>query len=306
MTNGKIKSLVLIACLTVAYANFASAQTTAKAQEKQQQTPEKDFDFLKLVRESFANQMRANWRMSSEYTYKWRATVERGKGKTETWLWEAYFPSRLKRRGGTNSVSVLLAKNGVAAAPDKIEKERREISEKLERADAEPNEKSRSLEDLREKGITLVWLWSNVSVGMHIFLGRCQFDSPSRETVDGRATIKLRFERCDTTGAPESYAYLSNVAGEIWLDETDKMPVRFEAYAKAALETAAAKNPIKSPAVVFVQKKVAEGFWFPSLIEVVGIGNETVFQQLKANRRIELFDYKQSQTEIKEAAISPQ
>lgn len=298
MRDGKIKSVVLNVCLTLVCASFAFSQTT------KQQTPESDLDVPKLVRESFANQMRSNWRMSFEYTYKWLTTIENGKGKIETSLRESYFPSRVKRQGRTNSLSVLLAKNGAPVAPAKIEKERREISEKLEKAAAEPDDKSKSFEEVREKGITYDWLWNNVSVGMNIFLGRCRFDSPSREIVDGRAAVKLRFQTCSASGAPESYAYLLNIRGEIWIDEADKMTVRFEAYAKNP--TLAAANQSESPAIVFTQKKVAEGFWFPTLISIYGAGNETVFPNLKTNRRMEFFDYKQSQTEVREVKVGAQ
>lgn len=299
MSGSKIKFIVSGVFLTLAFANiavFSQAMATAN-----QTSGDGDLNVLKLVRESFANQLRANWRMSSEYSYKYLMTVK-SKSKTETWLRESYFPARLKRGKRTNSVSVLLAKNGVPAAAEKIEKERREAAEKLEKADNESEEKSRPLEDLREKGTSLEWTWNDVSVGMHIFLGRCRFDSPRREFSAGRDAITLHFQSCTIAQAPENYAYLANIEGKLWLDAADKMPVRLEAYAKPA--TAATASVNNSPVIVFTQKKVAENLWLPASIVITGIGNEAVFPKLKVDRALEFSDYRKSQTEIKEVKIA--
>lgn len=286
-------SLALIWCAFAA--NVAAQENGDAAAKKQAET----FEF---VRESYQNLLRTNFRLMYEYTYKRRASNTNRKGKTDTWLSENYFPSRIKKKGRTQGVSVLLEKDGVPIAPEKIEKEREELAEKLDKAANQDDEKSRALEDWREKGSAFGWTWQNVRVDLAMFLSLCPLREPQPETLDGRATVRLTFAACDLSRLSKDYEdlealdYFRRIRGYVWFDRTDKMPIKLEARALNAA-------PNSKPALVFQMQKVREGFWLPELINIEGIGNEAVYKDLKFNRRMEFFDYVQSQTEITDYKI---
>lgn len=289
----KVKRIaVCLIFALVCACSTAAAQTTFDLQT--------DADVAKFVAESYKNQLRANWQMMHEYTYKNRYSVTYRKGKTVSWLTEQFFPSRFKRGGGTRGVFVTLEKNGVPLAPEKIEKERREVAEELEEADSESEAKSGSSEEEREKGSAMQWKWVGVNASPYQYLYRCRFTAPKREIVDGRQAIALDFDDCKAGEGASFIRYMPNLRGRAWFDEADKMPIRFEIFAK---NKTPANSVATKPAILIVQKKVREGFWFLNLIEVEGIGNEAVFPDTKVNWKMEFSDFALSQTEIKDYKI---
>jgi hypothetical protein len=262
-----------------------------------------EVDVSKWVAESLLKTRQMNVRMISDYTYKMRRTVTKSGGKTESMLFESYFPSRLNNKDTTNSVVIRLEENGVPLPEKKIEKQRREAGEKLEKMGNAPDRKTTSLEEKREKGVSLDWT-HNVSVGLSSFLRNCQFQTPGREIMDGRETISLNFNRCDPTDLPANKSYLANLQGKVWFDALDKVPVRLEAWKKNLPQPA--PGATSELLILFTQKRITEAVWFPSLIRTAGIGNEAVFTNLKFNWQIEFFDYKLSETEIKDVRIGSQ
>lgn len=257
-----------------------------------------------LVRDSYANQLRANWRMNFEYTYKRQASLTDRKGKTETWLYETFYPERYRRRGNTQSVSVLLEKDGVPLAAEKIDRLRREAAEKLGSAANQSAEKSVSLEEARKQGMPFDWTWHDASIGAHVFLRRCQFDSPQRELIDGRETVSLNFSNCNAANLGDSFAYLANVQGKIRFDLTDRMPIRLEAYSKTSSPGGLNAAPPKA-VITIEQTKVAEGLWLLSSITVNAIGQKLIFPKTQVNWQMKFFDYKLGVTEIEDIKINP-
>jgi hypothetical protein len=150
--------------------------------------------------------------------------------------------------------------------------------------------------------LALDWTY-NVAVGLSTFLEVCEFNTPLREILDGRETISLAFDKCDISKLPETKFYLSNIQGKVWFDATDKVPVRLEAWQKISSSPAATQVSPKV-LILFAQKRISEGVWFPALIRVEGVGNEAVFPGLRINWQIEFFDYRLPETEIKDIRVN--
>lgn len=260
------------------------------------------FDISAFIQESILKTKRTNFRLISDYTYKMRRTVNSPNGKTTTTLFESYFPSRLNKQRENRGIIIVLEENGAALSAKKIEKQRREAGKKLEKAGNAPDEKSTLLEAKRANGLPLDWTY-NVAVGLNTFLEGCKFTAPLREKVDRRETISLTFGECSAGGLPETKSYLANIQGKVWFDATDKIPIRLESWLKASHSTNDARVSPKTT-ILFTQQRVADGVWFPAAIRVQGIGNETVFPTLKLNWRIEFFDYKLPETDIKDVRIN--
>jgi hypothetical protein len=256
-----------------------------------------DPDISKFVAESLLKTNQAHFRLVSDYTYKMRRTVTRQNGETSSTLFESYFPPRLNNKGRTGGVIVTLEENGKVLSAKEIEKQRREAAEKLQKIAEASEQKSTSLEEKRDKGVPLDWMYNNVSVGLSSFLQVCEFHTPLREVIGGRETIILSFDRCDASKLSADKSYMVRLQGKVWFDALEKIPVRLEAWQRASLSL-----PPKT-LILFTQKRIAEAAWFPSLVRVEGIGNEAVFPGLKINWQLEFFDYKLPQTEIKDVKI---
>jgi hypothetical protein len=258
--------------------------------------PAIDLDVSKWIAESLLKTNQTNLRLISDYSYKMRRTNTKRDGKINISLSEAYFPSRLKNKSETKGVIIQLEENGVALPEKKIEKQRREAAEKLEEMSNASEQKTSALEEKREKGVSLDWT-NQVAVGLSSFLRVCQFHTPRKQIVDGRETLILNFNRCDSGKLPENKSYLANLQGRVWFDVSDKAPIRLEAWEKT-LTAAPPKVPL-----LFAQQRVAESTWLPALIRVEGVGNEILLSNLKINWQIEFFDYKLAQIEIKDVVI---
>lgn len=277
-------ALILICLFSSGFAQTGSSLQTV------------DLDISKWLAESLLKNNQAHFRVISDYTYKLRRTITKQNGEKSSTLFELYFPSRFNNKGGTRSVTITLEENGIALPAKKIEKQRREAAEKLEKIANASNVKSASLEERREKGVPLDWSF-NVSVGLASFLQVCEFHMPLREIVDGQETISLSFDKCDGGKLAVDKSYMANIEGKIWFDALEKVPVRLEAWQKT--------SPSMTPKtlILFTQKRIAEAVWFPDLIRVEGTGNEAVFPNLKINWQYEFFDFKLPQTEIKDVKI---
>lgn len=276
--------LILICLFSTAFAQTANSSQTV------------ELDIPKWLAESVLKTNQAHFRLVSDYTYKMRRTVTNQNRKTSATLLESYFPSRLDNKSGRGGVIITLEENGVALSVKKIEKQRREAAKKLEKIANSSEHKGTPLEEMREKGVPLDWTFT-VSIGLSSFLQVCEFQTPLRETVDGRETIVLSFDRCDTSKLPANKSFMANLHGKIWFDRLEKVPVRLEAW--QGHSTA----PEQKVLILFTQKRIADAIWFPDLIRVEGVGNEAVFPDLKINWQFEFFDYKLPQTEIKDVKI---
>lgn len=266
------------------------------------QTKAVDSDVSGFIQESVLKINRTNFRLISDYEYKMRRTINSRDGKTTSTLFESYFPSRLKKQGANGGVIIVLEENGVAIPAKKIEKQRREAGKNLEKAGNASDEKSTLLENKREMGLPLEWTYA-VAVGLTAFLEVCEFNRPRREIIDGRETISLNFDECKIGKLPVNKSYMANLQGVVLFDALDKAPIRLEAWRKSSSTNDAQGAP--KVLLLFEQKRVAEGVWFPALIRVEGIGNEIVFPNLKTNWQTEFFDYKLPETEIKDVKINP-
>ena len=261
-----------------------------------------NFDVSAFTKESILKINQTNFLLISDYTYKMRRTVNSPDKKTTSTLFESYFPARLSKQKENRGIIIVLEENGIALSAKKVEKQRREAGKKLQKAESAPDEKSSLLEAKRAKGLPLDWTY-NVAVGLNAFLEFCKLNTPLRETVDGRATVSLNFNDCNSEGLPEAKSYLKNIQGKVWFDAADKIPIRLEAWRKTSL-TADTTQILPKNSILFSQQRVTDGVWFPAVISVEGIGNEAVFPNLKINWRIEFFDYKLPETEIKDVRIN--
>jgi len=258
-----------------------------------------DFDVRTFLETSVKRVKQLNFVMMSDYTYKFRRSSIDQKGKQTSRLFELYFPSRIKKRGGSRGVSVQLEENGVPFTPAKIEKLRAEAAKELEKQVAAPDKDSSLLEAERERGLDLTWKYE-VGVNMTSVLVRCKFAAPSPGKRDGREAIVLDLRDCGSVNSDDSLAYVSSLRGQVWFDTSDKVPGRLDAWSSSAQAGGAVPKPI----VHFKQKRVADGLWLPEVVIVEGIGNESIFPKLKLNWRMEFFDYKLSETEVKAAKVN--
>lgn len=307
-----LKNSLSLFCLFILISSFS---ISARAQNI-------EINISKLLAEA-KQKSDENWRRMllnyPNYTFKfrkiWREADKNGKTSEKSELYEIFPPPKCPHKKCRN-VTILLAKNGVALPPQKIERQRRKAGEKLE--ELENDKKAQEYQSKRQNDWLRFAFWHRhglsgqntltLKIDGQELLEKCEFFSPEIEQINGRKAISLRFRpRADAVFTPET-SYAPNSEGKIWIDAADKVFIRLAMWQKAAATASFEKQKsdylLETAAAVYDSTRTKEGIWFFRLGQFRGVKNPALFAEMKSDFSIENFDHQFFATEIKAVEIN--
>jgi hypothetical protein len=145
----------------------------------------------------------------------------------------------------------------------------------------------------------------HISINPADFFRLCELSSPSLKQVDNRDIVVLKFRPRNNVKLPYPKAYIAKLTGEVWVDATDNALVRIEGWPSPEYleESKPHHTQAKEPVLVFEQKRMKDGNWFPVLIRMNSEGDENLFNGLNWDVEFEFTDYKKFNTEIGDVKV---
>lgn len=146
-----------------------------------------------------------------------------------------------------------------------------------------------------------------VSINISAMFRACEFFSPRVEKINGRETLVLNFRRRAGISLPTNQSYISKLIGTVWIDQTDKIVARLEAWpaAQAAFDLLQSTAPRDHAALIYQQQRQANGMWFPSMIRMNAGGREELFNGLNWDVVFEFSNYQHFDTSADNLIINP-
>lgn len=307
-----LRSLCLMILLLAVPLEFAHSH---RAQERQAD----DTDLRALINESI-RKSHQNWEaMSSQYSaysFKWRRIVREknvsGKLSEESKLYEVYAPTAGCWAKKCKREMVLLEEDGKPVAPERIEKERLKVGEKLEKVERENQEPARLQANAPGNRN-----WMRFVVRYNYFTGtdtylldgqeileKCDFTLAKRERVAGRELIALDFRPRAGATFSKSTAYMPQVEGRIWIDAVDRVFVRLAAWPLGTkFEDDASDHLLENAALAYDLVRTKEGLWFFRLGRINGMQYPKLFPRVKKDFLIEQFDYTHFKVEVEKGQV---
>ena len=238
-----------------------------------------------------------------DYTYQLKKTRrilnEQGKITEElTQEFEAYPVS------GEHAL-IQLTHNGKPLADWQIDSDRRRAGERLlqyereKAAQAENKEKPANEDRYIAAGIygRSPIKYVILSIDPTAFLESCEFTNLHTDKVNDREMIVLDFRPRSGVTLPAKKAYLTRLTGSIWIDAEDKMLAKLEAHAPAEAGKVGAM-------ILYEQKRIADGIWFPAVIRLNAAGDGITFDSLNWDVIFEFNGYKQFKTSADEVNVT--
>ena len=145
-----------------------------------------------------------------------------------------------------------------------------------------------------------------VSINISAFLRACEFFSPHEEKVDGRDTLSLNFRRRAGANFPSNQSYISKLVGTVWIDRTDQVITRLEAWpaAQAAFDLLQSTAPRDDAALIYQQRRQDNGLWFPAMIRMNAGGRAELFDGLNWDVVFEFSNYQRFNTSASDPIIN--
>jgi len=248
-----------------------------------------------------------------DYTYTLKKTRrvldERGNPvNTEEQVFEAY-PIRGEH------VLIRLNTNGVPSTT--LADDRKRAVKQLEEADRQrsqssagaENERSEENPDYVSAGVLGIHNRKSgyVSISVSAFLRACEFFSPRVEKIADRETLALNFRRRAGASLPSNQSYISKLVGTIWIDQTDRVITRLEAWpaAQAAFDLLQSTAPRDDAALIYQQQRQANGLWFPTVIRMNAGGRAELFDGLNWDVVFEFGNYQRFDASAGKVIINP-
>lgn len=218
-----------------------------------------------------------------DYEHSFKRTIEfEGQNKRSAETYEQYCLNNNK----SFCASVLIERNGVQLPPLKVQKAREKAAKELEKnALSTKNSYSGS-------GILL----DPILIDSNAYLKYCKVSSSSQKTIDDRVTVVLYMNNCNLPSVyKKNISYLPKTEAEILIDELDESVVRMSVYANA--EFSLGKNQNR-PIITLENIRIPEGYWLFKAVRLEGIGNKTIFPEMRNNLQYDFFDFKKSSVTV--------
>jgi len=266
---------------------------TAKAQ---------DDDIAKIISDVSVDTQRG---AIFNYTYQMRFSYNRHKfGGRKFWrIYEAILPSRHSLKKFFGHPLILIEDSENRITDEQINISRLEVAKLLEKAENEKDDKISESEKPAEDGGYWTVGFSNdkkrVKVNVLQLLKNSSFSNLRREEINGRSIILLDFIPNPSAIYEKTLAYLSKLEGQIRIDEADKRVTAVEGYVVsefAKLKDKPEAERQKSAVFLFLQTKVAEGFWFPQNVRLNFSKHPELFET--AEIEYSFSNYKKGRVEI--------
>lgn len=239
------------------------------------------------------------------YTYQMRFSYNRHKfGGRKFWrIYEAILPSRHSLKKFFGHPLILIEDSENRITDEQINISRLEIAKLLEKTENENDDKISENEKPAEDGGYWTVGFSNdtkrVKVNVWQLLKNSSFSNLRREEINGRSIIYLDFAPNPSAIYEKPLAYLLKLEGQIRIDEADKRVTAVEGYAVsefAKLKDKPEAERQKIAVFLFLQTKVAEGFWFPQTVRLNFSKHPELFET--AEIEYSFSNYKKGRVEI--------
>ncbi len=191
-------------------------------------------------------------------------------------------------------ILIKIADNGKKLAEWEVEQERKRAGGELERAENDTKTELQSYLSAAVNGS-----YRGKSVGLLIdpaaFLRVCDAVDPRLELLQGREMIVLDFVPRLGEKLPATKAFITNLAGTMWIDALDKVLVRLEAknLLRGNDKNGKPLHFSSDPKLVYQQTKLPSGEWFPTVIRMNADGDASAFYGLNWDVVFEFKDYQQ-------------
>ncbi|MGE0104339.1 MAG: hypothetical protein AB7H86_17515 [Blastocatellales bacterium] len=266
---------------------------------------QKDLDKLninELIQDAERNGASMHQRLP-EYTYiQKRITREYGENHKLTVRIREYeaFPTQVN--GRHRHILSLIGRDGVPVPGDQIERNRLSAAKEMEQAERgqipapEAHEASNPVQYVTA-GIGIGSDGTGIWLSASQFLHHCRFSNPRRTEIDGREMIMLDMHSCRVSPRTLREDYLEKIAGTVWIDEADRVAVRFAAW--PALSTGSTAEDV----IAYEQRRLNTGIWVPGRIRLNGLGRSEIFNGVDKDITFEFSGYQRFSTEITEPDI---
>ncbi len=284
-----------------------------QAQSQEAATKLEGLNIPALIRESDHNGAQMHQRLTDYcYIQKRVSREQESRGKiTETIkLFEAY---PIKVEGRHQHVISLFSKDGVPLLKEEREELLKRAVERMQKAEQPEVRPARaavtaSAEKYLTVGVGISEAGEGVWVGVSQFLRQCQFNSPRRTQLGNREMIAMSFGSCADNPAAPRERYIAQMVGLVWIDATDKVIARLEAWPKPRNGTT--QNIfLERPAtelISYEQMRVTGGIWVPSRIRLKGLGNATLLNGVDKDMTFEFLNYEHFSTDAEAPSINKQ
>lgn len=258
--------------------------------------------------------------MMAEYTYVMQVNSRERDGKTkfkeESTTYEVFIPT-LKSGMHARGILLVTSRNGVAVPPEELEKERLKTGERLEKEESKiaAQETTPAASSTTLNGMAPLGMYSRssinrssfgartggVTVSITDFLKTCELVLLKRESRDGREMLVLSFSPRPDSQFTANQKYMAQLAGEIWVDVTDRIVTRLSGWPRDQRQD----GPAKVPAVMVEMMRLPEGTWLPRVVRINGLDYPTLFDHITSDRTSTYSQYIHFSTEIKDYQVSP-
>ena len=247
----------------------------------------------------------------TEYTYIQtrvsRELDQRGKLVERVSAYEAYPIIVL---GNRRHVISLISEDGAPVSPKRLKKERLQAVKEMETAERESAIQVGGAPTVGEEmyvsaGIGVSQVGDGVWVGVSQFLRRCRFGAPRYDLLADRNMIALNINSCADDVRDPREQYLVRMAGVVWIDATDKVVARLEAWPASETGHDLSSAPRNAETIIYEQMRLPNGLWVPKRIRLNAIGKAALFNGTDKDMTFEFSHYQRFNIEINDLQQMP-
>lgn len=204
-------------------------------------------------------------------------------------------------------VRIKIKEDGKSLPAEKIEKERKNATDRL----IEAEEKAAKLasatpvpdEDFVPDAtgayfnLSIARLFrKSIEVRVGTILEAFDFSYVRQETLNARPTFVLNFKPKPNMNFPDSVDYYANLTGTVWIDAADRIAVKVEGWPLNAERKV-------HPAIYYEAAQAPGNKWLPRLIRLNGREYKTFLGGLDIEVEALLTDYQRFDAEVKDVKI---
>jgi hypothetical protein len=284
--------------------------TPTAAPDDARSTDLSSLDIPLLIRESDRLGTAMHLRLP-EYTYIQtrvsRELDQRGRLVKRVSAYEAY---PVKVLGQQRHVISLISEDGAPVSPKRLKKERLQAAKEIETAERESVFQSNvartaGAEKYVAAGVGVSQVGDGVWIGVSQFLRQCRFGAPRYDRLIDRDMIALNIHSCAGNVSDPREQYLARMAGFVWIDATDKVVVRLEAWPAPETERDTSSATRTAETIVYEQTRLPNGLWVPKRIRLNAIGKAALFNGTDKDMTFEFSHYQRFDTEVKDLQQTP-
>jgi hypothetical protein len=246
-----------------------------------------------------------------EYTYIQtrvsRELDQRGKLVERVSAYEAYPIIVL---GNRRHVISLISEDGAPVSSKRLKKERQQTAKEIETAERESalqvgGVRAAGAEKYVSAGVGVSQAGDGVWIGVSQFLQQCRFGAPRYDRLADRDMIALNMRSCASNVSDPREQYLARMAGVVWIDATDKVVARLEAWPAPETDRETSSAPRTTETIVYEQTRLPNGLWVPKRIRLNAIGKAALFNGTDKDMTFEFSHYQRFNTEVNDLQQTP-